>query len=187
MRAETVIGDRLGYRVTTTINQVTTESIEFLESGVILKVKPSVDGQGRIMLDIHPEVSNGSVSDDGIPSQTTTEVTTQMLVQDGQTVFIGGLMRRSVEQTREAVPLLGSVPGVRWLFSNHAKRVTDTETIVLITPYLVNGQGQESAASKVSRMQKQQRKFAIEAKRAKQHMRELKKEQYRIVYRYTKV
>ncbi len=177
--AETVIGDRLGYRVTTTINQVTTESIEFLESGVILRVKPSVDGQGRIMLDIHPEVSNGSVSDDGIPSQTTTEVTTRMLVQDGQTVFIGGLMRRSVEQTNEAVPLLGSVPGLRWLFSNHAKRITDTETIVLITPYIINDRGQESAASKISRMQKKQRKFAVQAKRTKHHLRELKKEQNR--------
>jgi len=168
--AETIIGDRLGYRVTTTINQVTTESIEFLESGVILKVKPSVDQQGRIMLDIHPEVSRGTVSDDGIPSQTTTEVTTQMLVQDGQTVFIGGLMRRAVDKTNEGVPLLGSVPGIGWLFSNHAERVTNVETIVLITPFIINDSDHEIGARQISGSQKKREVLEAQAKRNQMYL-----------------
>ena len=136
--AETIIGDRLGYNVTTTIDNVTTTSTEFLESGVILRVKPSVDEQNRILLDIHPEVSTGSVSDDGIPNQTTTEVTTSMLVESGKTVFIGGLIKRSAEQTREGVPVLGDLPVVGLLFSNKALSTVNTELIVLITPYIVD-------------------------------------------------
>lgn len=136
--AETIIGDRLGYNVTTTIDNVTTTSTEFLESGVILKVRPSVDGQNRILLDIHPEVSTGSVSDDGIPNQTTTEVTTSMLVESGRTVFIGGLIKRSAEQTREGVPVLGDIPVVGSLFSNRALSTVNTELVVLITPYIVD-------------------------------------------------
>ena len=136
--AETIIGDRLGYNVTTTIDNVTTTSTEFLESGVILKVRPSVDGQNRILLDIHPEVSTGSVSDDGIPNQTTTEVTTSMLVESGKTVFIGGLIKRSAEQTREGVPVLGDIPVVGALFSNRALSTVNTELVVLITPYIVD-------------------------------------------------
>ena len=136
--AETIIGDRLGYNVTTTIDNVTTTSTEFLESGVILKVRPSVDGQNRILLDIHPEVSTGSVSDDGIPNQTTTEVTTSMLVESGHTVFIGGLIKRSSEQTREGVPVLGDIPVVGSLFSNRALSTVNTELVVLITPYIVD-------------------------------------------------
>ena len=66
--ASSVVGTEIGYRVTTTINQVTTESIEFLEAGIILKVIPTVDRNGRITLDIFPEVSTAVVSDDGIPS-----------------------------------------------------------------------------------------------------------------------
>ena len=67
-----IIGDRRGYSVTTTINQVTTESVEFLESGVILRVTPSVDADGQIMMDINPEVSTGVIDPlTGIPSQTT--------------------------------------------------------------------------------------------------------------------
>ena len=136
--AETIIGDRLGYNVTTTIDNVTTTSTEFLESGVILKVKPSVDEQNRVLLEIHPEVSTGSVSDDGIPNQTTTEVTTTMLVDSGKTVFIGGLIKRSTQKTREGVPVLGDIPIIGNLFSNRAINSVNTELVVLITPYIID-------------------------------------------------
>ena len=136
--AETIIGDRLGYNVTTTIDNVTTTSTEFLESGVILRVRPSVDGQNRILLDIHPEVSTGSVSDDGIPNQNTTEVTTTMLVESGKTVFIGGLIKRSETKSREGVPILGDIPGLGLLFSNKAINSINTELVVLITPYIMD-------------------------------------------------
>jgi type II secretory pathway component GspD/PulD (secretin) len=135
--AETLIGDRLGYNVTTTIDNVTTTSTEFLESGVILKVKPSVDQESRILLEIHPEVSTGSVSDDGIPNQSTTEVTTTMLVHSGQTIFIGGLMKRNATETREGIPVLGDIPGVGLLFSNRSISTFNTELVVLITPYII--------------------------------------------------
>jgi len=135
--AEVIIGDRLGFRVTTTINEVTTETIEFLESGVILRVLPSVDGKGRIMMSIHPEVSTGRI-EDGIPNQVTTEVTTQMLVEDGQTVFIGGLIRRSLDQNREGVPILGDLPLLGRVFSNKFDSSTNTETVVMITPHIVD-------------------------------------------------
>jgi len=136
--AEAIIGDRLGYNVTTTIDNVTTTSTEFLESGVILKVTPSVDEQNRVFLQIHPEVSTGDVSDDGVPSQTTTEVTTSMLVESGQTAFIGGLIKRNTTQSREGVPVLGDIPGVGMLFSNRSMKSVNTELVVLITPYIID-------------------------------------------------
>ncbi len=138
LEAETVVGTEIGYRVTTTINQVTTESIEFLESGVILKVTPTVDRDGRIMLDIFPEVSTGAVSDDGIPSKSTTQVSTRMLVPDGRTVFLGGLIRHQVNNTREGVPLLGDAPIIGGLFSNRSKSISSSEIVVLITPSIVD-------------------------------------------------
>ena len=136
--AETVVGTEIGYKVTTTINQVSTESIEFLESGVILKVRPTVDRSGRIMLEIFPEVSTAVVSDDGIPSKATTRVATRMLVPDGRTVFLGGLIQHQVNNTREGVPGLGDVPGVGYLFSNRSKAISSTEIVVLITPRIIN-------------------------------------------------
>ncbi len=140
--ASVIVGDRRGFQVTTTINQVTTESIEFLESGVILRVTPSIDANGAIMMSVHPEVSTGSVDANGIPSQVTTEVNTQLLVPDGQTVFIGGLIKNTITETRRAVPVLGDVPGLRRLFSSERQESANTETIVLISPRLVSGYGE---------------------------------------------
>lgn len=139
--ASVIIGDRRGFQVTTTINQVTSETIEFLESGVILRVTPKVDGTGQVLLDVHPEVSTGTVDSNGIPSQVTTEVTTQLLVPSGQTVFIGGLMKHTSNLNRSGVPVLGRIPGVRRLFSNEEATEVNTETIVLITPHIVGELG----------------------------------------------
>ena len=135
--ASVIIGDRRGFQVTTTINQVTSETIEFLESGVILRVTPQIDTDGNVLLDVHPEVSTGTVDANGIPSQVTTEVTTQLLVPSGQTAFIGGLIKHTSNLTQDGVPVLRRVPGLRRLFSSQQRTEVDTETIVLITPYIV--------------------------------------------------
>ncbi len=136
-----IIGDRRGYSVTTTINQVTTESIEFLESGVILRVTPSVDATGKVLMDIHPEVSTGVIDPlTGIPSQATTEVTTRMIVPDGQTIFVGGLIKHRIEESKRGVPIVSNIPGVGRLFSSRENNRTNTETIVLIKPTVIGAE-----------------------------------------------
>lgn len=136
--AEVVIGDRTGYKTTTTINQVTTENIQFLESGVILKVTPYIDRFGRIMMEIHPEVSSSSVNKDtGVPNQKTTEVTTRLLVEDGQTIFIGGLMQNDLSNNHQGVPILEDIPFLSYLFAKKDDTSINTETIVLIKPQII--------------------------------------------------
>lgn len=134
--AVVMVGDRQGYKVTTTINLVTTESVEFLESGIILKVTPSVDNQGRILMKIHPEVSTGSIKD-GIPSQTTTEVSTDLLAEDAQPIFIGGLIKNKINKSKSGVPVLKDLPVMGKFFSSTDDTFANTETIVLITPHIV--------------------------------------------------
>ena len=138
-----IVGDRRGYSVITTINQVTTESVEFLESGVILRVTPSVDAAGKILMDIHPEVSTGLIDPlTGIPSQSTTEVTTRMIVPDGQTIFVGGLIKHRIEESKKGVPIVSSIPGIGRLFSSRENSKTNTETIVLIKPTILGKDAQ---------------------------------------------
>ncbi|QOY94538.1 type II secretion system protein GspD [Massilia sp. UMI-21] len=134
--ASTNIGDKLGYRLTTTINNVTSESVEFLETGVILRVTSAVGADGRIVMRVRPEVSSDTVLG-GIPSKKTTEVSTQLVADDGQPILIAGLIKASSGQRRIGVPLLGDVPVLGHLFSNDEHTGTLTETIVLITPRVV--------------------------------------------------
>ncbi len=134
--ASVMVGDRLGYINTVTINQVTTENTQFLESGVILEVTASVGRDEKIILDIHPEISTGTVTA-GVPSQTTTSVRTQLLVPSGGTSFIGGLIKSQMFDEQKGIPGLRKLPVAGRLFSRSEERNVNTEIIVLITPTLI--------------------------------------------------
>ncbi|MEK6584309.1 MAG: secretin N-terminal domain-containing protein, partial [Nitrospirota bacterium] len=135
--AEIIIGGRLGYRVTTTINQVTTESVEFLDIGTMLKLTPRISDDGIILLSIHPQVSDG-VIEQGLPTETTTEVTTKVLIRDGESIFIGGLIRDRKEKAVQQIPILGDIPIIGNLFRKTTDSISRTETIVMITPHIVD-------------------------------------------------
>jgi type II secretory pathway component GspD/PulD (secretin) len=151
--ASTNIGDKLGYRLTTTINNVTSESIQFLETGVILRVVPTVDADGRIALRVRPEVSSGSVLG-GIPSKKTTEVSTQLVAEDGQSILIAGLIKASSGKRRNGMPLLGDIPVLGNLFANREEISSSTETIVLITPRLVTTHPNEEDERTIERVER---------------------------------
>ena len=149
--ASTNVGDQLGYRLTTTINNVTSESIEFLATGVILRVTPSIDADGRIAMKIKPEVSSGTVSA-GIPSKKTTEVATQLVANDGQAILIGGLIKSSKAYRRQGIPLLSDIPLLGRAFSGTDDSGTMTETIVVITPRIVPADGASVDAATAARV-----------------------------------
>lgn len=155
LEAVTNIGDKLGYRLTTTINNVTTESIQFLDTGVILRVTPSVDGAGRIVMKVRPEVSSGSVSG-GIPSKKTTEVSTQLVAADGQAVLIAGLIKNTATYRRTGIPLLGDLPGLGRLFSGTEEGGVVSETVVMITARIVNPDSDEASAGQVRDLNEQE-------------------------------
>ena len=156
--AAVVIGKQFGYKVTTTINLVTTESVLFLDTGVILRVTPSVDERDRILLKIHPEVSSGTITD-GIPTKTSTEVTTQLLAQDGESVLIGGLIKNSNSLSRTGVPGLGDIPVFGALFANKDEQVHSSETVVLITPHIVRQPVGSVSTAERDRVHKLERVF----------------------------
>ncbi len=150
--AEIIIGSKLGFRLlTTTTTGNVMETIEFLDVGTQLTLTPHIGDDGLIMLDIHPEVSDGIV-DQGLPSETTTETTTSLIVEDGSTILIGGLMRHREEHIRSQVPLLGSIPILGYLFRKTNTTKVKSEVLVAITPHIVTPQGSEHMAREVGRI-----------------------------------
>ena len=139
-KAEILIGQQLGY-VTKTLTQTTTaQTVEFLEVGTQLRLRPFISTDGLIRMEVHPELSTGSVEvKEGftLPNKQTTQVTTNIMVRDGCTVVIGGLMQENLTNTGSEVPLLGSTPGVGFLFRTRTGTQKRNEIIVLITPHIV--------------------------------------------------
>jgi type IV pilus assembly protein PilQ len=131
------IGKKYGYQSQTTQTQTsTTQQVSFLETGTKLSFRPYIGNDGYIRMDIHPKDSDGSVSA-GLPTETSTEVATNIMVKDGQTIVIGGLFRDSVSTTRNQVPLLGDLPIIGAAFRSTVDKVKREEVIVMLTPHII--------------------------------------------------
>ena len=154
--AEIIIGGRLGYYVVTTTETSTLQNVEFLGTGTQLKLTPHISEGKKILLDIHPSVSEGSIDALGLPSESTTEVSTFLLAEHGDTIFIGGLIRERREQIREKVPIVGSIPLIGFFFSRTKDMVSKHEIIVLITPYIISPEDEMIYAEKVAKVDKAQ-------------------------------
>jgi type IV pilus assembly protein PilQ len=88
-------------------------------------------------MEVHPERSGGTIVD-GVPQADTTQVTTNVMVHDGSTIVIGGLIEEQSVESSERVPYLGSLPLVGHAFRSKSERIDRTELIVLITPRIVD-------------------------------------------------
>lgn len=134
--AQIIIGGQLGFKVITTVENTIMESVEFLDTGAQLRLTPTITSDGYIMMNIHPELSNGAI-ELGLPSKSTTQVSTDVLVKDGETIFIGGLIRERDETSRNGIPLLKDIPLLGALFGRSVTSTEKEEIIVLITPRIV--------------------------------------------------
>ncbi|MDZ7619909.1 MAG: hypothetical protein U1E05_23155, partial [Patescibacteria group bacterium] len=134
------IGDKKGYISTTVTETVATETVEFMETGTILRIRPFISTDGMIRMEIHPELSKGEVVEKGnftLPEKQVTEVTTNVMVSDGSTVLIGGLMRDEVAVTKNQLPFFGNLPLVGFAFRSTSESTERQEVLVLITPHIV--------------------------------------------------
>ncbi len=147
-KGEVMIGNRDGYLTTTVTETTATQTVEFLETGTRLIVRPFIARDGHIRLEVHPEDSSGNVVG-GLPSETTTEVTTNVLVRDGHTVVMGGLFRESTQNARSQIPVVGNVPLLGTLFRRTNDSTDREEVIILITPYIVEQDAAEAVGERM--------------------------------------
>jgi type II secretory pathway component GspD/PulD (secretin) len=131
------IGEQLGFRVTTTTQTSSLESVQFLNVGVVLTVTPRITRDGRVLMRIKPKVSTGEVSPDtGLPSEKTTEVETDVIVESGRGVVIGGLIQERDSNIQTKVPWLGDIPYAGILFQRRQVVKSRAEIIVTLIPHV---------------------------------------------------
>ena len=137
-KGEVHIGGQLGYLTTTTSTTTTNQTVQFIDTGTKLIFRPYIADDGYIRMEIHPEDSSGSLDAKGIPQTQTTEVTSNVMIKDGRTIVIGGLFRESTVASRGQVPVLGNIPILGVPFRRTNDSTIRTETIILITPHIIN-------------------------------------------------
>lgn len=160
--AQIQVGDNIPISQTTvnTSNSDTTlSSVEYIQTGVILDVVPRINPGGLVYMDIQQQVSDAGASSSSTtttnPRISTRSVSTQVAVQSGQTVLLGGLIKQDNSESDSSVPYLGRIPGLRWLFGNTSKSKDRTELIVLITPRVITSSSQSRQVTDDYRQQMQ--------------------------------
>lgn len=132
------VGEQLGFRVTTTTETSTTESVEFLDVGVVLEVTPRIGSDGTVIMRVKPEVSSGQVNPNtGLPEEETTELETDVMFHDNQAYVIGGLIQETDTDTRTKLPWLGDLKYVGHLFQRAEVVKQRSEVIVALLPRIM--------------------------------------------------
>ncbi len=118
-------------------------SIEYRDTGVILQVRPRINSNQAVSLEIAQEVSrvdaqaSSTTTNSLTPTFTQRKITSRVNVQSGQTVVLGGLIQDSESRGRSRIPVLGDIPVLGALFGSTSNATTRTELIVFLTPRVI--------------------------------------------------
>jgi MSHA type pilus biogenesis protein MshL len=148
--AKILVGSNEPYVTTTTTTTAsgpttTSESVNFIEVGVKLFVTPTISEDDFITMRIRPEISSvnsylTTSENNQIPIVETSEAETRVMVKDGTTIVIAGLMKDENIKTVKKIPLLGDIPIIGMAFRNKDDLVRKTETIIFLTPHIISGE-----------------------------------------------
>lgn len=146
--AELQVGDQVPVATQSAVSLVTPDapvvnSIEFRDTGIVLRVTPRVNDSGLITLDIEQEVSDViETTTSGIDSPTIQQrrLKTSVAVQSNNTIALGGLIRNRRSNKTDGVPVLSRIPILGLLFGSTDDKVDRTELLILIRPRIIRNQ-----------------------------------------------
>lgn len=148
--AKIMIGTQEAYITATTTTPATgavttAESVNFVPVGVQLYVTPFVNKEGYVSMKIRPVVSSVSnrikttASPDGVPIVKSSEAETSIVVKDGVTIVLGGLMEDTKVKRVNKIPFLGDIPVLGLPFRNVSDQIKKTELVIFLTPTIISG------------------------------------------------
>ncbi|MEF9425987.1 MAG: hypothetical protein L0956_01990 [Candidatus Mariimomonas ferrooxydans] len=144
--AEIVVGENVPFiskreRDITTTNTVLS-SIERMDVGITLKITPQITEGDYVKLDLYQEISSVKQESENItisvgPTTIKRATKTSVIVRDGQTVVISGLMQETDEDSVAKMPVLGDIPILGWFFKHKSRTTKKTNLLLFITPHIV--------------------------------------------------
>jgi general secretion pathway protein D len=138
------VGDQVpfstGSATVLTANNTVVNTIDYKNTGIILRVLPRANANGNVVLDIEQEISNvaaGTAAGSLTPTISQRRVKSSIAVTSGQTVLLAGLISESENKQRQGIPLLDSIPGIGDAFSHQNTARARTELILFIRPTVI--------------------------------------------------
>jgi len=123
----------------TTTGTKTTTSVQYRKTGVLLTVTPHINSSGLVKMELVQEVSDIG---EFVPELSnyiilTRRADTSLVVEDGQTVVIAGLMKSNSRNSNSGIPFLKDIPILGYLFGGASQEMQKTELIIMITPHVI--------------------------------------------------
>jgi general secretion pathway protein D len=136
------VGDQIPVQTLTSVSAIgnTFNSVNYTNTGIILKITPHISESGRVMLELEQEVSN--VDPNTPPGSTTPtiqqrRVKTQVVINDSESLMLGGLVKDQRGRSASQLPVVGDVPVFGNLFKDKGDAIDKTELVIMITPHVV--------------------------------------------------
>ncbi len=126
--------------IQTTINN--TISVQYIDAVLKLEVTPQITAEGTVFMDVlveNTQIDNGIPRVQGIPALDTQSAETKVLVADGGTVVIGGIIVTQQQTSVTQVPVLGSLPVIGYLFKERSVTINSSELLFFLTPRIIPG------------------------------------------------
>lgn len=128
-------GTEIPYQAIATAGGVATTTVAFKKAVLSLKVKPQITPEENVIMNVTVSKDTvGTLAINGVPTVDTNKVQTQVLVENGGTVVIGGVHTQTDQTTTTKVPMLGDVPVLGTLFRNKARTNNKTELLIFLSP-----------------------------------------------------
>jgi general secretion pathway protein D len=138
------VGDQVpittGTATVLSANNAVVNTINYQNTGIILRVVPRINSNGKVLLDVEQEISNvspNSAAGSLTPTISQRKVKSSLSVMSGQTVLLAGLISETQSRTRSGIPLLDQIPGVGDAFTQNLKGIARTELIIFIRPQII--------------------------------------------------
>ena len=113
----------------------------YMDIGVIFEVTPHVNNAGFVTLDIKPKVTAildfVTVENTSLPRLSNESATTRVMIKDGTTLVIAGLIKDQVTDTKKKLPLLGDIPILGLIFQKTEKTISKTDLLIFMTPHII--------------------------------------------------
>ena len=137
------VGDQIpiqtGSATVLSANNAVVNTIDYKNTGIILRVQPRINSNGNVLLDVEQEISNQAGTSTLGPTFSQRRVKSSLLVTSGQTVLLAGLIQDTQNGTRDGIPILDQIPVLGNAFMNNAqKQAKRTELIIFIRPQIIH-------------------------------------------------
>ena len=145
-RASIEVGERVAYVTSTVSVTSTTQTVDFLDTGIILHFRPFISDDGMIRMELMPSISDYKLRKIGapnspnfteVPDENKQEIRTNVRVRSGQTVVLGGLFADKMVTQRKQVPGVSEIPFIGGLTGGQGDQVQRKEIIFMVTPTIL--------------------------------------------------